>query len=382
MPLPILVATLMRPHGTTGVQTYTNSLLRYLPAAGQEVALATPFGAPRWQLVPVFGLRRLLHPLSGTAGVWWYRHWHAHFLRAVLRRRLAGGQPCIVYAQCPPSAAAALAARRSEKQRVVLAVHFNVSQADEWAGKGDIAPGGRLFRSIRRFEEETLARVDGIVYVSRHMQEQVEARVPAARGIPARALPNFLAEQPARPVAPKPDAELITIGTLEPRKNQAFLLRVLAAARDLGSRLRLDIVGDGPDRAALVALAAQLDLQDQVRFLGFRPDASALLEGHLAYVHAATMESLSIALVEGLRAGLPLFAAPRGGVPEVFDEGVQGRYWDLEDASRSARILTDTLADRSALTAMGQAGRQRFVERFSEAAVGNSLIAFLQMLAQ
>lgn len=68
--------------------------------------------------------------MSRPAGVWWYRRWHAHYLDDALRRHLnereRGG---VVYAQCPVSAEVALRVRKG--QRVVMAAHFNVSQAQE-----------------------------------------------------------------------------------------------------------------------------------------------------------------------------------------------------------------------------------------------------------
>ena len=106
---------------------------------------------PRWSrpfpglgalAMPVFGLRRLVERGNRAAGVVWYRHWHEVFLSHALRRRLAGIGDCVVYAQDPPAARAALRARQGPHQRVVLAVHFRISQSDEWADKEQITRGG------------------------------------------------------------------------------------------------------------------------------------------------------------------------------------------------------------------------------------------------
>src|SRR5690606_4845908 len=102
-----------------------------------------------WLIYPVFGMRRLIDYVSKPTSVWWYRYWHSVALERALRQNLKGGRPCVVYAQCPLSARAALRARASEDQKVVMVVHFNLSQADEWVGKGAIAREGRLFKSIR-----------------------------------------------------------------------------------------------------------------------------------------------------------------------------------------------------------------------------------------
>ena len=60
---------------------------------------------------------------------------------------------CVIYAQCPLAARAALRARRGSHQRVVMAVHFRISQADEWVNMKQIRRDGRVFRAIRRSNE-------------------------------------------------------------------------------------------------------------------------------------------------------------------------------------------------------------------------------------
>ena len=97
----------------------------------------------------MFGVRLLLERYSGAASVLWYRHWHEIFLRKALRKRLAGIGDSVIYAQGPLEAQAALLARRGSHQRVVMAVHFQISQANEWVGKRYIQSDGHVFRAIR-----------------------------------------------------------------------------------------------------------------------------------------------------------------------------------------------------------------------------------------
>ena len=177
----------------------------------------------------MFGVRRVVGPLNGSLSVWWYRTWHHVFLRQALKRALRSGQPLVVYAQCPISARAALEARVNERQRVVLVVHFNVSQAEEWVGTGHIERDGWLYRQIVRFEADVLPRVDGIVYPSAFMQRMLQTRIPCLESIPSIISPNFVSRVP-RVDRSKPSKDMISIGTLEPRKNQSYLLHVLAEA--------------------------------------------------------------------------------------------------------------------------------------------------------
>ncbi len=98
----------------------------------------------------------------------------------------------------------------------------------------------------------------------------------------------------------------MTVGALEPRKNHAFLLDVLAETARQGRRCSLDIVGEGSSHQELARRAAQLGLTPDVHFLGNRTDVRALLPGHRLYVHAAHHESFGISLIEAMSAGLPV----------------------------------------------------------------------------
>lgn len=376
----LVIATLMRPTGDTGVQTHVRTFLEWLWRRAVPARLMTPYDAPMWLVYPVFALRRLINPLHGVASVWWYRYWHAFFLRLALRKRLSNGAACVVYAQCPLSADAALRARASERQRVVLVVHFNVSQADEWAGKGMIALDSAYAASIRRFEAACLPRVDGLIFVSEFMHNCLLARIPAIKQVPFAVIPNFVADVEASPALPMSlvDADLITVGTLEARKNQRYALEIIAAAHAAGHPLTLSIAGDGPDRAMLEAHAAALGIAESVRFLGYVPSASQLFSHHRACLHVATMENLPLTLIEAMARGTPVFASAVGGVPEVFSDGVEGRSLPLDDAQAAATIVCEWLClDRERLAEAGQAARQRFRKCFRSDVAAEALHKFV-----
>jgi glycosyltransferase involved in cell wall biosynthesis len=258
-----------------------------------------------------------------------------------------------------------------------MVAHFNISQADEWADKGKIAREGQLFHAIRRFEADVLPRVDGLVYVSEFMRKAIEQRIPAVARVPSVVVPNFLAPAAGQPNS-EAKADLVSIGTLEPRKNQEYLLRILAAAARRGRRFTLALIGDGPDRARLERLANELGVADQVHFLGFVPHAAQCLPHYRAYCHAARMESFGLAILEAMSYGRPVLAAPVGGVPEVFADGSEGRYWPLDDADAAAGILIEMFSDADQLARMGGAARETFLTRFQTNVLGARLLAFLQ----
>lgn len=377
MSKPILIATLLHPEGDTGVQSHFRAFLAWAQAKTLPVTLLTPYSSPRWQVYPVFALRRFINFLHKSASVWWYRYWHALFLQRALRVALADGRPCTIYAQCPLSAAAALRSRTTPAQRVVMVVHFNISQADEWVGKGMIREGGALYCAIRKLEANVLSRLDGLVFVSDFMRREVAARIPATTATPYRIVPNFL-PAPGLGVEPvQPKTDLICIGTLEPRKNQRYALEIVAAAARLGRPLSLTVVGDGQDYTKLESLASELGIRQQVFFAGFVSNAASLMPLHRAFLHVARMESFGIVLIEAMAYGLPVFAPAVGGVPEVFDDGREGRFIPLDEAEAAARIIIDWLDSPQAMAMARQAARERFLARFEAMKVATNLADFL-----
>ena len=377
MPCPLLIASIMRRDGETGVQTHFRAFLAWLDGRRLEARLATPYDSPLWQVYPVFALRRLIDPLHRASSVWWYRHWHRHFLCRALRGLLADGSPRTIYAQCPLSADAALRARTTPAQRVVMVVHFNLSQADEWAGKGMIRSDGRLFRAIRRFEADVLPRLDGLVFVSEFMRRELAARIPAVAAVPYRVIPNFLADPGSEAESTRPASDLICIGTLEARKNQRYAIEIVAAAEKLGRSLTLTLVGDGPDRQSLEALTRAMGVVRNVRFAGFVAQAAALIADHRACLHVAQVENLPLTLIEALSRGRPVFAPAVGGVPEVFADGVEGCLIPLGQPEDAAKRIIQWLDDEAAMARAGQAARRRFVDRFEAERVGAALHGFL-----
>jgi glycosyltransferase involved in cell wall biosynthesis len=373
----VIVATIFREGGGTGVHTHFGQLRGYLERHGSGATVVTPFSWNRPLTYPAFAPRLMLSHMSASAAVWWYRHWHEVFLYHALRRRLADGGDRVVYAQGPLEARAALRARRGPHQHVIMAVHFRASQADEYAEPGrEIKRDGALFRAIRRRERDVILQVDGIVYVSEWARDALLGWLPEATAVPFAVIGNAVA-----PVAVTTSAErladLVTVGRLDTAKNHRFLLDVLTAARRTGRHVTLDIYGDGPLRSDLARRITALELDRQVRLLGRRDDVRQHLPAYQAYVHASYAETSSLAIIEAMAAGLPVVAAGIGPIPELCADGAEARFWPLDDPVRAAAILLELLDSPSALAATSSAALTRFRRDFDMDVVGARLMSFL-----
>ena len=340
--MPLVIATMLREEGITGVHTHVRQLRRYLEDCGTAYALVTPFSWGRTLTYPVFGFRRALELCSKSAGVVWYRHWHEAFLRNALRRRLAEAGDCVVYAQGPLDARAALRARRGPHQRVVMAVHLRISQADEWADKKQIRRDGTVFRAIRQVEREVIPQVDGLVYVSRWARDALLSWLPEAAAVPSAVIGNF--------VAPcSPNRARSRSGTWSPSVT-LILSRTTVSCwrfwlRPGGPEDPLPWISSARDRCRkdLLRQARSLGLEEQVRFRGFRPDVRDFLPGYRAYVHASYSESSSLAIIEAMAAAFPSWQAISGRSPSSATTASRPGSGSLDDPAQAA----DT-ADRPA----------------------------------
>lgn len=369
----VVIATLMRREGATGVQSHVRAVGDHARATGTPLSIVTPFEARSPLLAPAFAVRAPLRRLSRPAAVWWYRAGHAHYLRQALAARLKDHPDAVIYAQCPVSAAVALEVRT--EQPVVMAAHFNVSQADEWAEKGELRAGGDLFDSIRALEARTLPRLEGIVYVSADSRRRVEERLPDVASVRSAVIPNPVPIRSSSDTG-SPSRDVVSVGSLEPRKNHSYLLDVVAEAARAGRRYTLTLVGDGPERSALAERATRLGIGDLLRFTGHLDDVGPTLADHRVYAHTATMESFGIALVEAMGVGLPVLTGRVGGIPEIVRSDVDGQFWPLDDAPAAARMLNALMADPERRNALGRAASARARE-YAPETLGPRLLAFL-----
>jgi len=374
----ILISTIMRAEGDTGVQTHFRAVANYLIKQDKSVQLVTPFNAPSWLVFPTFAVRRLINPINSEFSVWWYRHWHKVFLQMALKKILSDGKPCVIYAQCPLSADAAIRARQSKSQRVVMVVHFNISQADEWAGKGMIQDKGKSFNAIRNFETEVLPKVDKLIFVSDFMRSKLVKRIPAIKNLPSQIIPNFLSDPYNALITASPTTDLICIGTLEPRKNQSYAIEIVAEAKKMSRAITLTLVGDGVDRANLESLARDLDISHLVNFAGYVKQGAKLIRQHHACIHVAQIENLPLTLVEALAYEKPVFAAAVGGIPEVFDDGIEGRMIPLDDVDKATKLIIEWLDSTDVMKKSGIAARNRYLGSFEESIVAKQLVEFLE----
>ena len=212
-----------------------------------------------------------------------------------------------------------------------------------------------------------LRSASAIASTSHAMARQVRRLLPEAGEIAVTPFGVDLAH-----FAPSPAREpgWITIGivkTLAPKYGVDVLLRAFAAlcaderVRALPTPCRLLVVGDGPQRAELEALAAALGVADRTRFVGAVPHGEVANWLNRFDVYAAPSrldsESFGVAVIEAGACGLPVVVSDAGGLPEVVRDGETGLVVPRDDVAALAAALARLALDAPLRERLGTAGR-------------------------
>lgn len=165
----------------------------------------------------------------------------------------------------------------------------------------------------------------------------------------------------ARGVARERPPVVLTVNYLHPRKRVDLFIRAAAICRATWPpgipQPRWVIVGEGPERASLEALARELGVDEHVQFAGFVPDDELprYYASATCYVHAGLEESLGLSVIEAAYCGCPVVAVDEGGVQETVRDGVTGRLVP-PTAPDLARAIETIFRSDDLGSALGDAG--------------------------
>jgi glycosyltransferase involved in cell wall biosynthesis len=162
------------------------------------------------------------------------------------------------------------------------------------------------------------------------------------------------------------EPRLLCVGRLIPVKGHLVLLRALAQARGRVPGLVLDVAGQGPLEPALRAYSKELGLSDAVTFLGFVSPIQDALERSAAVVVPSLGEGFGMVALEAMERGRPVIASDVGGLPEIVADGETGFVVPAGDAEALADAMVSIAADLPRAAAMGEAGRRRALESFTQ----------------
>lgn len=160
----------------------------------------------------------------------------------------------------------------------------------------------------------------------------------------------------------------VTIGTVAALRAEKNLGRLLHAVAGVPAA-RLVVVGDGPERPALEALAAELGLAGRVRFAGHMADPAPLLAEFDIFALSSDTEQMPISVLEAMAAGLPVAATDVGDVRAMLAAENADFVVPKEDAAALSGALARLAGDAALRRALGAANRAKAERDYDERAM-------------
>jgi len=158
---------------------------------------------------------------------------------------------------------------------------------------------------------------------------------------------------------------VIKVARFYPEKSHDLALHAFAEVNRIVPNSELWLVGDGPLKNDMEHLAATLQLQQSVKFLGVRQDVAALLAQANIFLLSSSREGLPISLLEAMAASLPVVVTKVGEIPKVVTDGDTGLLVQSGNKDDLVRQLLRLLQDRRLADQIGQAGHLLVQARYS-----------------
>lgn len=154
------------------------------------------------------------------------------------------------------------------------------------------------------------------------------------------------------------------VGRLSEEKGAGYLVEAAGRLHRAGRRIRVLLVGDGPQRQATESLAARHGVTAAVVFTGFQSDTSALYAAMDVFVLPSLTEGTPMALLEAMSHGVPVVASAVGGVPAVVTHRENGYLVPAGNAVALADQLAELMDASEATAQVAQRGRGDVTARF------------------
>jgi len=306
-----------------------------------------------------------------TAGAFLYARMIAMIRELHRRRRID-----VIHAHAPlPCGHAAMLLRRELDIPYVVTVHgldaFSKMQVSGRAGEWCRRISQRVYRSAAR-----------VICIS----ERVRKEVLGGAGQSCRTTVIYNGVNPDL-FAPSPASDspmILSVGNLIAIKGQELLLRSVALLTAEFPSLTWEIIGDGPERARLQALANDLQISERVRFLGrqSRNRVADAMRRCTLFALPSRYEALGCVYLEAMSAGKPVVACHGQGIAEVIRHGWNGVLVGVDDEKELVSTVAALLRDEPRRRRVGINARNTILNGFTLAHQAEHLASIYRECAE
>lgn len=164
------------------------------------------------------------------------------------------------------------------------------------------------------------------------------------------------------PSSPDGSFRILSIATVNDRKNQMMIAQAVNALKDRFPQMRVQLAGPATDEAYEAQLRAYMEthgLGEHIELLGWRSDIPELLHGSHLFTLSSRVEGIPQSILEAMYARVPTVATAAGGVPDVIEDQVTGRLIAIDDLEAYTDALADCMEHPEKLAAYAEAAYQR-----------------------
>lgn len=217
----------------------------------------------------------------------------------------------------------------------------------------------------------SIEQSDGVTAVSRFLKEKTITNYGINKDI--RVIPNFVDVEKykridstdiCRNLAAPGEKVLIHVSNFRSVKRVQDVVRIFNLIRQK-IPARLLLVGDGPDRSNCEMLARELNIINDIKFLGKQVELVPLLSASDLFLMPSQSESFGLSALEAMACELPVVSSSVGGLPELVVHGETGYIAEIGDIERMAKYAVDLLTNPARYKMFAAASRKRAVEMFA-----------------
>ncbi|MEF2836993.1 MAG: glycosyltransferase [Oscillospiraceae bacterium] len=154
------------------------------------------------------------------------------------------------------------------------------------------------------------------------------------------------------------DYDMIYVGRLTYQKDPQRLMRLCARLKDRKPDLKVAIVGTGELEEEVKNLCVELNIQDNVRFLGFQSNPIKMIYDSKAMILTSRWEGTPMCALEAMALGTPVVSTPSDGMTDLLDDGINGYLTD--DDGEMAEKLLKIMNDPTHRAYLGENAKQKF----------------------
>lgn len=194
----------------------------------------------------------------------------------------------------------------------------------------------------------------------------------------------FAPSTSASGVEPSARPAILVVGNLLRVKGHELVLRAISRLLRSFPGLSCSIIGEGPDRERLAALARDLGISDRIHFVGRRnrTEVAEAMRDSTVFVLPSRYEGLGCVYLEAMACGKPVIACKGQGIDEIIHHGENGWLISVDDLNEMVQGLVVLLGDSQLRARIGEGARQTILSNFTLSHQAQNLLKIYQEASQ